>query len=317
MSRENPRNLSASVRHKLLNLSHQRGEPFEQVAVAYALERMLYRLSLSDNANRFVLKGAAMFRYWLPNIIRPTLDMDFLGIGFYDVNGVVSAFREALSVSVPDDGMIFDVESLKGEMIREGNQYHGVRVSLQSSLTTAILNLQFDVGFGDAVYPKPSLEEFPSLLSLPCGKIAVYSRYSTVAEKFQAMTNLGLRNSRIKDYFDIWTLSRHFPFDGVILRKSIEATFSRRNTPLPSTMPLGLSVEFGEAPDKGAQWKGFLRRIGAESEKLFPEIVADIADFLDPVLFPSDGKLPSVLKWNPKTVRWNDKSASGKAGRIN
>ncbi len=306
MSRKIPKNIAASVRQKLLDLSHRQGEPFEQIAVTYALERMLYRLSLSDSADRFVLKGAILFKYWLPGLRRPTLDMDFLGIGFYDVEEVVSVFREALSIAVPDDGLVFDADSLQGVFIREGNLYHGVRIQLQASLTSARLSLQFDIGFGDAVFPQPSVMELPSMLSFPSGKIAMYSRYSTVSEKYHAMATLALRNSRMKDYFDIWTLSQHFHFEGSILRESIETTFSRRGTPMPSEMPVGLTAEFGESPDKLAQWKGFLRRIGAKSDKEFPEIVKDIAAFFEPVLFPASKKHLDNLEWQAKGP-WTDK----------
>ena len=300
MSKAKPKNIAASVRQKLLNLSHKQGEPFEQVAISYALERMLYRLSLSSRADRFILKGAILFRYWLPELRRPTLDMDLLGLGFHDVEEVLSVFKEALSLPVPDDGLIFDGDTLQGSFIREGNQYHGVRVQLQSWLTTAKLSLQFDIGFGDAVLPKPIMMDLPPLLSFPSARIAAYSRYSTVTEKFQAMTTLALRNSRMKDYFDIWILSQHFSFDGGTLREALEATFSRRNTPMPSEMPVGLSAEFGEATDKQAQWRGFLRRIGSKEDAPFPVIVKEIAAFLGPILFPADKKRLRNLKWAAK-----------------
>ncbi len=155
MSKEKPKIIAASVRQKLLNLSLQRGETFEQIAVTYAHERMLYRLSLLKCADRFVLKGAVLFRYWLPELHRPTLDIDLLGIGFHDVEEIVSVFKEAMSVPVEDDGLAFAHETLQGSLIREGNQYHGVRIQLVSRLTTARLSLQFDIGFGDIVSPKP------------------------------------------------------------------------------------------------------------------------------------------------------------------
>ncbi len=138
------------------------------------------------------------------------------------------------------------------------------------------------------------------LLPFPHVTIATYSRYTTIAEKFQAMLTLGLKNSRMKDYFDIWTLSQHFSFDGDVLRKALEATFARRNTPVLADLPIGLTAEFSEASDKQAQWKGFLRRIGAKEEKPFQETVDDISDFLVPVLNSiADGK-SFEFHWNPK-----------------
>ena len=261
---------------------------------------MLYRLSLLSCADRFILKGAALFRYWLPELHRPTLDIDLLGVGFHDVDELVKVFREAISVPVDDDGLVFVPETLQGSLIREGNQYHGVRILLDARLTSARLPLQFDIGFGDIVSPNPITMDLKPLLPFPHVKIATYSRYTTVAEKFQALVILGLRNSRMKDYFDIWTLSNHFSFDGDTLQKALKATFSRRNTPVLAELPVGLTAEFSEAQDKQAQWKGFLRRIGAKEEKHFPEIVKDISAFLSPVVNSIVTAKPFYFHWNPK-----------------
>ena len=171
---------------------------------------------------------------------------------------------------------------------------------MEARLTSARLSLQFDIGFGDIVSPKPIIMDLEPLLAFPHVKIATYSRYTTVAEKFQAMVTLGLSNSRMKDYFDIWTLSRHFPFDGATLQKALIATFSRRNTPVLAELPIGLSEEFGEAPEKQAQWKGFLRRIDAKEEKHFPEIVKDISAFLSPVVNSIATEKAFNFHWNPK-----------------
>lgn len=299
MSKEHPTNIAASVRQRLFNLALAHGDNFEHVAVSYGLDRMLYRLSLSPQAHRFILKGATMFRYWLPDIHRPTMDVDLLGKGFKEVDEVVAVFADALHATVDDDGLVFIPATLRGNMIREGNQYHGVRIQLEARLAGARLCLQFDVGFGDIVMPPPEMMDLPPMLPFPAARLATYSRYSMVAEKFHAMTSLGAQNSRMKDFFDIWTLSRHLPFEGETLRTALTATFDRRNTPIPTALTLALTPEFTESASKGKQWTAFLRRIGEAAATPLPEVAAALAGFLLPVTSAITAGEPFDKHWPP------------------
>ncbi|HPN84498.1 MAG TPA: nucleotidyl transferase AbiEii/AbiGii toxin family protein, partial [Victivallales bacterium] len=295
-----------------MNLVRARNLDPNRTLKLYAIERLLFRLSRSRHRDRFILKGAMMFAIWDARIHRPTQDMDLLWCGNMSTESVREMFVQIIETPVEPDGLVFDKDSIAVEDIRAEDEYVGKRLMILAKLGTAKITVQIDIGIGDAVEVPFKVEKFPTLLSFPSPEILTYTKEPMIAEKFQAMVERGMGNSRMKDYFDIWTLTRHFPFDAGILRKSIEATFSRRSCPMPLKMPVGLTAEFGEARDKGAQWKGFLRRIGAKHEKSFPEVVADIADFLCPVLFPSEVKLPSAMEWNPKTSRWEDKSKQTK-----
>jgi predicted nucleotidyltransferase component of viral defense system len=213
------RNLSASVTHRLLNLTRKSGEDYQYVLMRYGLERMMFRFSQSDYARQFVVKGAMLLRVWTSEQYRPTKDLDLLAILDLSPEKLTEIFQEVCTLSVQDDGLEFLVNTIRVSEIREDNAYGGLRVTLQARLGKIRIPLQVDVGFGDAITPEAQPEEFPTLLDFPAPILLAYPRETSIAEKFEAMVNLGLTNSRMKDYYDIWLLSEQFSFDGETLRR--------------------------------------------------------------------------------------------------
>lgn len=291
------RNMAASVRQRLLNASRARREDFQVTLTRYALERLLYRLSKSAHRDQFVIKGAMLFSAWNEVPHRPTRDLDLLSFGASDISRLKGMFREIVNTEVEPDGLEFLTESVRGARIKEDQEYEGVRLSIQARLEQARLSLQIDIGFGDAVTPAPEEIKYPTLLAdSPAPRLRAYSRYSVVAEKFQAMVMLGIANTRMKDFFDIWTLARSFDFDGRVLCQAIRVTFERRETKVPSTAPLALTPEFYEDRAKQSQWDAFLKRsqLATQSTTL-DEVTAVLRDFLlPPASAVVDGKFFDV-----------------------
>lgn len=249
--------LAASIRQKLKNLARERGEDFQQMLVNYALERVLYRLGKSRHRDRFVLKGALLFRLWFELTQRPTRDADFLGFGSTEPEEFAEVFREIAGM-VEEDGLVIEAHSVKVEDIRKAAGYPGVRVSMAATLDGARIPIQCDIGFGDAVTPAPLQQTYPTLLDMPAPVLAVYPLETVVAEKLEAIVKLASFNSRVKDFFDLWVLMRFENLDRSLLPMAIRATFARRNTALPITLPVGLSPSF--ADDRQAMWQAFLTR---------------------------------------------------------
>ena len=252
-------NIAASIRQRLLNLARERGEDFQQLLVSYALERVLYRLANSRHRDRFVLKGALLFRLWFDLTQRPTRDADFLGFGNAEPEEFAAVFREIAEMTMAeDDGLIFDATSVHVVDIRKVAGYPGVRVSMTAILDVARIPVQCDIGFGDAVTPAPSQQSYPTLLDMPAPVLAVYPLETVVAEKLEAIVKLAGFNTRVKDYFDLWVLMRYENLDRVILPAAIRATFERRKTVIPVVLPVGLAPSF--ATEKQVMWQAFLNR---------------------------------------------------------
>jgi hypothetical protein len=203
-------NVAASVRARLLQLAKQGGEDFHYVLTRYALERLLVRLVRSPYRTVFVLKGAMLFRSWSPTLHRPTKDLDLLGSGAPDLDRLAGIFRDLCAVAVEDDGLMLDPKSVAARRIKEDAEYEGVRITMRASIGTAKLELQIDVGFGDAVTPAASEIDFPTLLGAEPVRILAYPRETVVAEKVEAMVHLGIANSRMKDFSDVWFLAQNF-----------------------------------------------------------------------------------------------------------
>lgn len=254
------RNLAASVRARLKNHADAAKKDFNLTLTHYGLERLLYRLSVSAHADRFLLKGALLFALWYEQPHRPTRDVDLLAFGSDEVDAMVAAFREVCSVSCAD-GLIFDPESVRGVETRKSAGYGGVRIDMAAVLDGARITLQVDVGFGDAVTPGPEYVRYPVLLDdLPPPELRAYPKATVIAEKLHAICLLGMANTRMKDYFDLDLLLRDDSLDAADLRRAIAATFERRKLDLPRDWPTGLSESFAADPVKQAQWAGFLKR---------------------------------------------------------
>lgn len=280
------RNISASVRDRLLNKARAEKLDYNLLLTRYALERMLYRLSISKQRDQFLLKGALLFDLWFDVPHRPTHDADFLGFGSAEIPHIEEIFRDICRIEV-EDGIAFQPDTVKTAEIRKEANYAGVRVTLLGMLDSARCPVQIDIGFGDAVVPGSDEVLYPVILGeMPKPHLHVYPRYTVVAEKLEALTSLGMLNSRMKDYFDLWILAKHSDFDGRILSRAVAATFDRRRTTVPTGVPIGLSDEFISDAQKGKQWHAFLRKNALDPMPL-ATVVTDLCDFLMPVLAAS------------------------------
>lgn len=244
------RNMAASVLDRLKKLARAQGDEFQFVLTRYAIERLLYRLSQSPYRDEFVLKGAMLFRLWSDVVHRPTRDLDLLGRGDASVEYMKQVFRELALQDVEDEGLTFEAASVKGEVIKEDQEYPGVRITLHARLGQPRIDLQVDIGFGDAITPEAQVVNFPTLLGQSPPSLKAYPRETVVAEKFQAMVILGMTNSRMKDFFDLHYLAKQTAFDGIMLCNALKSTFTRRKTAIPSTAPLALTDEFSTNADK-------------------------------------------------------------------
>lgn len=277
------KDLAASIRQRLQRIEDLQ-QDFQYVLIRYASERLLYRLCRSPYRDRFVLKGAMLFAVWSGNRARPTRDVDLLGYGPPDREGLRQIFREICAVECPEDGLSFDIESVGAAEIREAGEYGGIRVTATAHLGQSRITIQADVGFGDAIVPLPEVADYPVLIPLPVPRLRMYSRESVVAEKFQIMVELGLPNSRMKDYFDVARLAGDHEFDGTRLAEALRVTFERRRTPLPAELPSALGDEFTSDLVKRTQWESFLRRRHLEGDGMtLANAAATIAEFLLPL----------------------------------
>lgn len=273
-----------SARQRLLNRSRETGKDYNLLLTWFGIERLLYRLSRSEHADQFILKGAMLFAAWTGKVYRPTRDLDLLGFGDPSAERLVSVFRGLCQTAAEDDGLRFDADSVSCEPIRDDQEYGGMRVKLLGFLGNARISLQVDVGFGDAVTPEARRTKFPTLLDHPAPVVRAYPVETVVAEKFEAMVSLGMANSRMKDFYDAWILLGEFELDDATLAQAIGATFERRRTAIPAALPVTFSDEFVSDPMKQSQWSGFLGRSGLSADLQFAEVVAAIRRRLAPLI---------------------------------
>lgn len=272
--------LAQSVQARLLQHARAIGVDPNLVLTRYAIERFLYRLSLSPYAERFVLKGGLLMLVWLGETLRPTRDIDLLGIGELGDEALGVMFAGICVVPVEADALCFLADTVRVEPIRLEDAYGGQRVTIAATLGAARLRLQVDVGIGDATVPAPALLDYPGLLDLPRPRLRAYAPETVVAEKLHAIALLGLRNSRMKDYFDLHALAREDKLQAGRMGDAIAATFARRKTPLPHGWPAGLGDEFTGYPGKQAQWQAFLTRNQLDAPVL-QDVIAEIRRFLE------------------------------------
>lgn len=295
------RNLPASIHQRLLNKAVAEHRPFNELLQYYAIERFLYRLGLSSYNKRFVLKGALVFLAWQAPLSRPTRDMDFLGFTKDSVENLMQIVREISNQDVEPDGLSFDRKSVEGEVIKEDAYYSGVRVKWLGYLGNARVNMRLDVGFADIVTPAPKEMEIPTLLAgmkKPC--LCTYPPETVIAEKYQTMVALGMLNSRMKDFFDLWFMVTSMEFEMNILREAIDNTFRQRNTLLPEQKTIALTSEF--ATQKQVQWEAFLSKSQIADVPTNLLIVTEkLATFFGPIIRSGN--------WNDK--RWSPSSGWG------
>ncbi len=290
------RNVGASVRARLLARARETRQDFSLVLTRYAIERLLYRIGVSSHADHFLLKGALLFDLWFDVPHRPTRDIDLLGFGSGELSLMESTFKE-ISAIAEHDGVTFDPDTVRATEIRKDANYAGVRVGLLGSIDGARCQIQVDIGFGDAVTPDPDDVEYPVMLpEFAAPKLRAYPRYTVVAEKLEALTSLGMANSRMKDYFDLWVLARYADFDADILRRAVRATFDRRATSMSGSAPLGLTDAFAQDAQKDAQWLAFLSRNRLEGLALH-DVIAALGRFLLPIVEAAASNSPLRGRW--------------------
>ena len=291
--------IALDVRSRLGIQARAKNINLEILLVRYVHERVLYRLGQSKYKDRFILKGAMLQALWLDDPFRPTRDMDLLAFGENDQASLLNIFREILAIESAD-GVQFELDSLAINNIRLDNEYGGLHIEAISYLGRSPIKVQIDLGFGDAVVPEAKEIEFPGLLDFPSPRIRAYPKEVVIAEKLHAIVILGRRNSRMKDFYDLWMMAQNFSFDIEPLGSAIAATFSRRQTDLPENIPVGLSEDFVADVAITKLWTNFIsRNILAQSPSSFSDVLADLRNFLMPAVELARG-IPQVeAVWEP------------------
>ena len=290
------RDIAHSIYRRLLNRARKNNEDFNYTLNRYGVERFLYRLSISPYAKQFVLKGASLLFVWKGRNYRVTRDIDLLGYKTADIKNI---FKDISSiVCQQDDSIHFMPESVKAENIRDNTDYGGLNVSIDAILLNAKIALRIDIGFGDVIKPEPEIISYPVLLDMPRPQLRAYNRETFIAEKFEAMVHLGIANSRLKDFYDIWLLSRFFDFSAAKLTASIENTFKRRRTEIPKGKPFIFTSEFYNDLQKQTQWKTFIRKTRAENAPAeFSAVIKEIDDFFMPLLRILNNPSQAKIVW--------------------
>lgn len=253
-------NIQASIRDRLRNKAKEANRSFAEILQYYGMERFLYRFSHSKYADKFILKGALLFTVWHIPERRTTLDIDFLARYDNQAKSIEAVMKDVCDVDVEPDGLVFDARTVRGRKIKEDADYEGVRVKFIGFLERSHIPMQIDVGFGDSVYPKAKVIDYPVILDLPKPHLKGYPPESVISEKFEAMLKLGLLNSRMKDFYDIWLMMHQFDFDGSSLAGAVKKTFEHRKTNIPGGRPLFAEEIYDEASDRQALWKMFLKK---------------------------------------------------------
>lgn len=272
-----------SIRKRLRNALKARGEDVSLGLSRYAVERLLYRLGRSAHREKFVLKGATLFAIW-GTAYRPTRDVDFTGYGSSDPKDVINAFREICNTPDDVDQLVFDTETITAEPIRDGSEYDGLRIKIRARLGDSDIPVQVDVGFGNAIVPGPEEKEYRSILGDPSPRILAYPPESVVAEKTHAMVILGQRNSRFKDFYDLYAMAGAFRFERTTLVQAVKATFDRRRTAVQAALPEALAAPFYADAARAAQWRAYVDRSGlSDAPADFAQVGDRLATFLRPI----------------------------------
>jgi len=304
VSQKNVKNVAASIRQRLLNKAKENYRPFNEILQYYGLERFLYRLSVSKYADKFVLKGALLFTVWRQSEIRSTVDIDLLGTISNEPEAIAKVFQNICKVKVEDDGLRFDSSSITVEQIAVDADYQGLRVQLYGYLGTARIRVQVDIGFSDIITPGPETYDYPTILDLPEPKLNCYNKETMIAEKLQAMVKLDILNSRMKDIYDIWVLSRRFEFKSMSLKNSIINTFKQRETEVTENITT-FTERYYQNDEKLKQWQGFLRKSRvSDVPKNLGDIIGDLKAFLEPILISILHKDKFKKTWKPKLKTW-------------
>ena len=296
-------NMGHSARERLKAIAKASGRDANYVFQRYAFERFYYRIGQSPYADRFILKGAALFTLWMGPMFRVTQDTDLESTLTPDHGQLKEVFSQIAQIQVEhDDGVRYDSESMEISDIKAEDEYKGVRIKFNAYIEHARIRLQFDIGFGDSVYPRAVFAEYPVLLGGDSPRMRVYPQYSSISEKLSVMVSRGMDNSRLKDYFDIWALSANCQFDLEMLKTAVARTFKRNGLELLGEWPTGLTDRFADNAMKNSEWRAFIRKTKpiAKPESLKDAIIC-IRRFLRPVVFAESG---AGATWLPAQGRW-------------
>lgn len=271
------KNLDESIYSRLKNVARQRKRPVQEVFKYYAMERFLYRLSISSHQRAFYLKGGLMLIVWDPMSHRATVDIDLLAKTLNSIENLQKIINEVCAVEVVPDGVKFDLDTLKLSKSQLGAEYHGISASFSAQLFTAKLPMRIDFGFSDTILPQPAVVKYPTLLNLPAPELMGYTPQTSIAEKFESIIRLGLANTRMKDFYDIWLLIHQFDFDHKELNEIIRRVIKNRGTFVESP-PVAFLESFYNNPIKKDKWNSFLRGISHESISL-EKVIGDLRVF--------------------------------------
>jgi predicted nucleotidyltransferase component of viral defense system len=305
---EPPKNVAASIHARLANEARKLGRPFGEILQYYGMERFLYRLFQTQYANNFILKGGLVFYGWGIPLRRPTRDIDFLGLLDNREEIIRQVIAASISISVPEDGAIFDLASLTVEVTQVDADRKGMRANFLGYLGRARIPIQIDFGFSDEITSDAVVTNYPTLLhEMANPQIRSYPVESVIAEKFHAMQRYADVPSRWKDYYDIWLISESFELDDQPLQKAIAKTFENRHSIIPIGRPISLTIEFGSTYRES--WETFLRKSGLENSEIneFSLLVEKIWIFLEWPLRNLTATNPQVVNhrhWIPEKSKW-------------
>lgn len=288
-------NMQASVRAQLLNKAKQSNRPFAEILQYFAMERFLFRFSQSPYARQFILKGALMFTALKMPQRRTTLDIDFLARFDNQIESIEKVIKDICNMIVASDGIVFDPQTVRGRRIKEDADYEGVRVKFTGFLERARIPMQIDIAFGDVIYPRSKSFLYPVILDLPKPRLQGYPLESVISEKFEAMVKLGLLNSRMKDFYDIWIITRQFDFNGMRLAGALKKTFNNRKTDLPHHHPLFADDIYDSKSDRQILWNAFLKKGGI---KQAPEKLSDTANAIERFLIKPLDAIHKGIEFN-------------------
>ena len=294
-----------SVKDRLKNRAAANGTTMQEALTAYGLERTVYRLSVSKYAERFTLKGG-IFLYALfdGEFARATRDIDLLAKNLpNEAESMKEVFEDIFSIEC-DDAIRYGFDTLEVKNITEFKEYHGVNVSITAFLDRTRVPVSIDIGFGDVIYPDRVRMEFPVLLGMEAPKVYVYSIYSEIAEKFEAIVSLGNANSRYKDFYDIYILAVKYDIDGNELKEAIRETFTHRGTGFDDIA--AFEETFPEDIIHKSRWNAFLKKKKAMMNVEFGDAIDLIKRLLEPIVQNLTHDEIFRFVWNCKRGRWEE-----------
>ncbi len=294
---------AASVRDRLKNVAKSSNTDFQRLMNNYAIQKLLVRIDKSQYRENLLLKGSWLFVAWSGSLHRPTKDADMLGVGDFDKHQIKGMFMEIMKIEV-DDGLRFLPESIKVLDITKDSLYQGFRTIGLCLLGKAQIKVQIDIGFGDAVSPGSTTEKVPCPIGEDEAVLKAYPIYTAISEKWHAINKLGMTNSRLKDYYDLYIIASNFDLDGELLQDAVQNTFERRKTTINSKLPIGVSNEFCSDKDKNKAWSAFLNKNDLICKKSLSDICKLIEQFLYPINLAISENKKYTNHWQSIELSW-------------